>query len=203
MRKCVNATTKNSETIILQPSIHDINEMTSSKARDSNTVENEPLEKITPLFKWGQIESNTFTGYLHDMYEKIVFWRSNLFLLPSGNAGKQYIREITRLINAWTDNSPLKEIALKAVMVMPALLLQKPSKNSKAKDHTSALSRRLILWEKGDLPALYHEATTIQSRLPNMKYESSTAKHGKWGSSTECRYSQHVTSKTSRISGSP
>ena len=37
---------------------------------------------------------------------------------------------------------PLKDIAFKAIMIIPNLLLQKPSKNSKAKDHLKALERR-------------------------------------------------------------
>ena len=41
---------------------------------------------------------------------------------------KTYIQEVTRLIFAWINDTQLKEIALKAVHVMPALLLQKPSK---------------------------------------------------------------------------
>ena len=32
------------------------------------------------------------------MYEEIVFWRKNLFKLPSGAAGKKYIKEQTRLL---------------------------------------------------------------------------------------------------------
>jgi hypothetical protein len=51
---------------------------------------------------------------------------------------------------------------------MPALLLQKPSKDSKSKDHTKALTRRLELWKKGDIEELIFEAATIQSRLKNV-----------------------------------
>ena len=48
---------------------------------------------------------------------------------------------------------------------MPALLLQKPSKTSKSKDHVEALDRRLESWRKGYLLKLFGEAA-IQSRLP-------------------------------------
>ena len=50
-------------------------------------------------------------------------------------------------------------------MVMPALLLQKPSSKSKSKDHSEALKRRLVLWKKGDLNELMRETETIQLRL--------------------------------------
>ena len=44
-------------------------------------------------------------------------------------------------------------------------LLQKPSKDSKAKDHTKALERRLKLWTDGHLAELLKERETIQSSL--------------------------------------
>ena len=48
---------------------------------------------------------------------------------------------------------------------MPALLLQEPSKNSKAKDHVTALQRRLTLWHEGKINELRNEAYAIQQRL--------------------------------------
>ena len=50
-------------------------------------------------------------------------------------------------------------------MIMQNLLLQKPSKNSKAKDHLTALKRRMQSWLKGDLIELLHEGETIQKNL--------------------------------------
>ena len=101
-------------------------------------------------------------------------------MLPTGNCGKQYIQELTQLINAWVDESCLKEISLKAIMIMPALLLQKPSKESKAKDHKDGLTRRLVLWEKGDLKSLFFEAATIQNMLNRSKNtKASTAQISK------------------------
>ena len=37
---------------------------------------------------------------MEDAYEKIVYWRRNLFLLPAGNVSKNYIDELTRLLIA-------------------------------------------------------------------------------------------------------
>ena len=89
-----------------------------------------------------------------------------MFMVPSGGGGKRFIKEITRLINLWSENSPLESIALKAIHIMPALLLQKPNKNSKAKDHVVALERRLNLWENGNIIELLNEGESIQERLP-------------------------------------
>ena len=60
-------------------------------------------------------------------------------MLPSGAAGKNYIEKVTRLMKLWINDTPLRKIALKAVHVIPALLLQKPSKTSKSKDHYAVL----------------------------------------------------------------
>ena len=83
---------------------------------------------------------------MNDAYEKIVHWKRNLFMMPSGVAVKKYIEEITRLLELWIQDPPLKSIALKAIHSMSALLLQKPTKNSKSKDHLVSLERRLKLW---------------------------------------------------------
>ena len=61
---------------------------------------------------------------------------------PNGAVGKQFMDEISKLLNIWTNGTPLKNIALKAIHLMPALLLQKLSKASKAKDHLKALEER-------------------------------------------------------------
>ena len=50
-------------------------------------------------------------------------------------------------------------------MVLPGLLLQKPSKESKSKDHVDALKRRLSLWRDGELLDLLTECDTIQKRI--------------------------------------
>ena len=38
---------------------------------------------------------------IEECYEKIVFWRKNLHMLPKGSSDRDYIKEITRLINEW------------------------------------------------------------------------------------------------------
>ena len=55
------------------------------------------------------------------------------------------------MINAWVYDTPTKNIALKALHVMPALLLQKSSKNSKSKDQLKSLERIFEIWKEGNL----------------------------------------------------
>ena len=56
-------------------------------------------------------------------------------------------------------------------MVLPALL-QKPSKISKAKDHSNKLEIRFQLRKDGNILDLLREGRTIQERLRNSKSEN-------------------------------
>ena len=44
-------------------------------------------------------------------------------MMPNGAAGEKCIEDLTRLLKLWIQELPLKTIALKAIHVMPALLL--------------------------------------------------------------------------------
>ena len=54
---------------------------------------------------------------------------------------------------------------MKAIAIAQVLLLQKPSRSSKSKDHAAHLQRRLELWHKGELPSLLEEGRCIQKYL--------------------------------------
>ncbi|KAL5266795.1 hypothetical protein ACHWQZ_G003996 [Mnemiopsis leidyi] len=98
-------------------------------------------------------------------YDSIVRWKKNFFLLPRGNSGKHFIVELTRLINLYNNDTLMKAISLKSVMIFLPLMLQKPSKNSKARDHAKYLSKRLDMWKAGNIQGLLDEANEIQKRL--------------------------------------
>ena len=59
-------------------------------------------------------------------------------------------------------------------MLLPSLLLQKPSKESKAKEHFEKLKERLNLWYEGKIEKLLSEGRTIQRRLLSSKRRSDT-----------------------------
>ena len=90
-------------------------------------------------------------------------------MLPSGTADKRSVEEVTRLMKLWIQDTPLKSISLKAVHIMPALLLQKPSKSSKAKDHLQALERLIKLWNEVNVEGLLYQGMIIQQKLRSDK----------------------------------
>ena len=119
--------------------------------------------------------NTTWSNAIDTIYDKVVFWHKNLFLLPSGLCGERYVEETTRLLNEWIHDSSLNRISFKEVMPMLNLLLQKPSKNFKSKDHQLALERRLELRYKGEFEELYFEGETIQVSLKTIQKPLSIA----------------------------
>ena len=83
---------------------------------------------------------------INSAYNKIVYGKKVLFLLPTGAAGEGFIDEMTRLVNCWTYKLNFEAIPLKALIIMPDLLLEKASLNSKSKENSETLKQRLSLW---------------------------------------------------------
>ena len=118
-----------------------------------------------PNFQWGNMDGETFAHSISCCYPEIVHWKKNLFKIPSGKLGIRLVNEMTKLFQAYADRSTLESIAIKAAMVMPALLLQKSHPNSKAKDQKSQLERRLKTWAEGNIDKLITEGRTIQKKF--------------------------------------
>ena len=81
----------------------------------------------------------------------------------------------------------MESIALRAAMLMPILLLQKPHARSKTKEHIKCLERRLTLWKSADIDALIREGRIIQSQ-----FRKSTAKRN-------CNEEQRITQQFSKL----
>ena len=78
---------------------------------------------------------------------EVVRWKTNIFKVPSGKAGKIFVRELARMFNAYAESSALESV------------------RSKAKEHATHLERRLKLWAEGRMDDLIHEGRTIQKQL--------------------------------------
>ena len=63
-------------------------------------------------------------------------------------------------------------------MTLSCLLLQKPSRNSKAKDHSKMLQDRLKVWNEGKIDMLVKEAKTIQNCFRNSTNTKRTQDNG-------------------------
>ena len=93
------------------------------------------------------------------------FLEINLFNLSSNSAGKQFVDELTKLTDCWVSDSPLSSTALKILVLLLNLLLQKSSNkasNTINKDH---FSKRLKIWKEEKVNALSSECVTVQERV--------------------------------------
>ena len=155
------------------PTVDEIVAMPSSDVLSQSVDESHPNIDITwpppalqpPNFMWGSCNGEAFCTKVNLAYKEVVHWRRNLFQVPSGSTGKAFVSELARLFQAYADNSSLEGIAMKATTLMQILLLQKPSRTSKSKDHVAHLQRRMELWLYGDIQALLDEGKCIQRRL--------------------------------------
>ena len=129
----------------------------------------EPM--VSPTFTWGERDSESTIASIESAYSEVMHWKKQLFPVPWGNAGSAFISELAHLYKAYAERTTLECITLKVAAIMPGLLLQKPHRSSKHKEHKECLERRLKLWKEGDFEALLAEGRTLQlyqtKRIPH------------------------------------
>ena len=116
---------------------------------------------IVPRSSWNEINGHEFAKCISEIYDESVKWRKNLFKLPSGAAAKEFVTELSHWLEHFNRSTEFQGIALKVYMILPSLLLQKPSRNSKSKEHLSKLQERLSQWKSGQLSDLMRECRRI------------------------------------------
>jgi hypothetical protein len=163
-----NATSQPEPSSVLSQAIRE-SRTASSPVCDLHLPEVEKPKRTLSSAKWGVLKGQQIAEIVQSTYDVVVNWRRNLFLVPTGAIGQQFIEEVSKTVNYFTSSSALEEVALTMVMIMPALLLQKPSKKSKTKEHKVYLEKRLKWWVNGDLDLLVREGEAIQDRLAKSK----------------------------------
>ena len=121
--------------------------------------------EVIPLVSWASHTGEELYCEINDAYETIVHWHKNLFMIPSGKAGKEFITELSSWLNKFNNDTPFRSIALKVYMILPSLLLQKPSRKLKAKQHSAKLPQILTIWKEGKIGILLREEKAIQRQL--------------------------------------
>ena len=116
----------------------------ASNTEANPSVESTELPPYTamspPSFIWNNnIEGVEFVQSVSVAYDEVVYWRRNLFLVPYGKAGHEFVQELAALFHSYGEASALECIALKAAMLLCTLLLQRPHTNASSKDFISCL----------------------------------------------------------------
>ena len=134
--------------------------LTSSEISD-NPILNQEVNEVE--------QPETFFVKIERLYEELVYWKRNLFEIPTGNAGKEFINELTSYVNQWCSNAPDRAVAIKIVMILPQLMLPRTSLKAKSSENKHNLERRLELWKNNEIDELIYECKTIQQRISQKK----------------------------------
>ena len=100
--------------------------------------------------------------------EVVQSW-NDIILIVSWKSQNITPRLLLLLTQQFNSNEEIIFIAVKAFMVLPALILQKPSITSKSKEHSATIERRLNLWRQGNLDVLLKEASFIKGKFVKSK----------------------------------
>ena len=123
-------------------------------------------ERVRSRMKWGVLSGyNNIEEKLNSAYNEVVKWNKNFFKIPLGSCGKKLVEEACKLVSLYNGKGEWEHLAIKALIVLLPLVLQKPSKNSKTRDHKAHLQRRMVMWKDGAIDGLVKEGTAIQKRF--------------------------------------
>ena len=90
--------------------------------------------------RWGDlVGQDNIRITVNKIYDEITTWRKNLFLLPRGKAGTEFIKDLTRLIELFVNDTEWKNLSLTFMHISIPMMLQKPSLKSKAKEQVKHL----------------------------------------------------------------
>ena len=98
-------------------------------------------------------------------YETVIKWDANFFTVPRGNKGKDFIAELTRLLQLFNNKTAWEPFGLHLAQIFVPIMLQKPSAKSKDRDHLKYLGSRLAKWKNGEIFSLLAEGKAIQERI--------------------------------------
>ena len=105
-----------------------------------------------------------FSGLIDQAYEEVVHWRKNIFEVPTCAVGRSFVQELSKWLEHFNAKSRCQTFAMKTFIVLPALLLQKPSAKSKRHEHKALLEKRLEQWNRKEILELLRSGRTIQKR---------------------------------------
>ncbi len=97
---------------------------------------------------WGKYRGlQEIEQVVDEAFSRIVKWDKNIMSVPRGKCGKEFIAEVTRLLQLFNKQTAWPPLAIHLLLIFFPIMLQKPSANSKAREHSKYLFKRLELWQ--------------------------------------------------------
>jgi len=88
------------------PLANSLTDPSSKSPISSHHIQLPSVAPTTPSpFMWGEYDSGNFSAYLSDTYLETVHWQRNVFQIPQGNDGKEFVKEVSRLFRAYAEAS--------------------------------------------------------------------------------------------------
>ena len=100
-----------------------------------------------------------------------MYFKKYIFEPSQNNTLGQLVKEMTNLITHYSVDTPINKLALKLILIMPSLLLQKLHPKAKAQENSEAFKRRMKLWAYVRFEDLISEAKATQKRLDNNQHK--------------------------------
>ena len=72
------------------------------------------MEISNPNLRWGRVDGITFINLIDKAYNEIAHWRQYVFEIPRGTEGSPMVREVSCLLEAYSNASAMESVALKA-----------------------------------------------------------------------------------------
>ena len=126
-----------------------------------------PAITTAPFDPWKLIDQE-FEIKINDIYKNVVNWKPRFIVLSKNKPGFQFIELLNQQLLSLVEETPNSNVAMKAAMILPHLLLPKTKSETKG-SNSKSLSRRIILWKHGLLYEIFTEAKALQVRYPKQK----------------------------------
>ena len=126
-----------------------------------------PAITTAPFDPWKLIDQELEIE-INDIYKSVVNWKPRFIVLSKNKPGFQFIELLNQQMLLLVEETPNSNVAMKAAMILPHLLLPKTKSETNGSNSTT-LSRRIILWKQGLLDELFIEAKALQIRHPKQK----------------------------------
>jgi len=152
---------------------HCANSLTSSCSQPIIQATEEIISQPSTKKVWGNLGIAEIGSLFSLAHETVVHWRPRMVQLPRSQPGKEVITQLTYLFRSFANDAAIQPIALKAVMVMPHLILQKTNDDTGC-SISELIKRRLELWRNGNIRELLEEGQILQDRIKAEKSKSKT-----------------------------
>ena len=76
-----------------------LNMSSNNESDENNDNEIQEPEQQHSDFYWNTVPLGVYQKDLEEAYNKTVYWRKNIFTVPTGAAGDKFIDEFSRLLN--------------------------------------------------------------------------------------------------------